>query len=165
MSPKCLTICPLFWVTEKALSNDQCTACKGQGCVSSIPLHILPPSMNLILTQKDNTNSITQIWAHVSKQAYPSVRKQSDFFFLTFFYFFLYFFYVPTTTKASKIHPESTCSVLEDKATDLLKSRKMIFFFFFFCTQDNFLAPTIFMRVVSLRSIFLTPRMHWILSL
>lgn len=155
-------LCPLFWVTEQALSNDQSTACKGQGCVSSIPLHILPPSMNLILTRKDNTNSITQIWAHVSKQAYPSVRKQFDFFFfLTFFYFF-FFMYRLRPKHLKHIQNPLSVSWRTRLRTSWSPER---WFIFFFCAQDNFLLPTIFMRAVSLWSIFLTPCTHWFLSL
>lgn len=64
-----------YW---RSLFHDQSTNRKGQGCDSCIPLTILPPSMHLILTQKDSANIFPQIRARVCKQACPSyaVTKQ-----------------------------------------------------------------------------------------
>lgn len=70
--PQCPTICPSFLSYWKSLSHDQSVDHKGQGCDFCIPLSILPPSMHLILTQKDSANSFPQIWARVCKQAFPS---------------------------------------------------------------------------------------------
>lgn len=68
-----------YW---RSLSHDQSANCKGQSCDFCILLPILPPSMNLILTQKDNTNSFSQMSACMCKQAYLSyaVRKHGIWF-------------------------------------------------------------------------------------
>lgn len=89
----CLKICPRFFLSYwRSLSHDQSANCKGQSCDFCILLPIPPPSTNLILTQKDNTNSFPQISACMCKQAYPSyaVRRQGIWFKSCFFFFFLW---------------------------------------------------------------------------